>query len=76
MKPIHARAVDHLKIIFKTFARRDGISWMPVHLLWNKQSMPMDNGRVGKFVLKSNLDALTFLYPKNGTEIGVAQRLD
>lgn len=36
----------------------------------------MDDGWVGKIILKPNLDALTFLYPKNGTEIGVAQRLD
>ena len=35
MEPIHARAVDHLKIIFKTRTGRNGIARMPVHLFGN-----------------------------------------
>ena len=75
MEPIHARTVDHLKIIVITFPRRDGITRMPIHLFWNFQPVPMDDGRVGQFVIQPNLDALSLFHSEDRTQIRFAQRL-
>ena len=69
MKPIHTRAVDHLKIIFINRARRDGISRVSVHPFGKAQPVPMDDGGIGKFVLEPNLDSLTLFDAKNWTEL-------
>src|SRR3990172_7247472 len=76
MEPIHARAVDHLEIIVITRSWHDGITWMPIHHFRDSQSVPVDDGRIGQFILQPNLDSLTLPYPENGTQIRTAQRLD
>ena len=64
------------KILFIACSRRDSITRMSIHVFWNSQSMPVDDGRVRDVILQPHLDVLTLLHPENGTQIGIVQRLD